>query len=110
MRTHNIPSCKRKSKDFPILPPVLALCLTLTSSNYPYLEHISMLSKVFKPLKFYCIRLCGRIAENHSAENKHHISNELPLFLIYRRLSRHISESKSMLSALELPCSHIYTY
>ena len=47
MRTHNI-------KDIPIMPPDLALSLTLISSNYPCLEHNFMAPKVFEPLKFYC--------------------------------------------------------
>ena len=34
--------------------PDLALGLTLISSNYPCLEHIFMVPKVFEPLKFYC--------------------------------------------------------
>ena len=39
MRTHNIPSYKRKSKGILIMPPGLALELTLISSNYPCLKH-----------------------------------------------------------------------
>ena len=35
-----------------ILPPDLALGLTLISSNYPCLELIFMVPKVFEPLKF----------------------------------------------------------
>ena len=34
--------------------PVLALWLTLTSSNYPCLEHIFIVPKVFESLKFEC--------------------------------------------------------
>ena len=34
--------------------PDLALLLTLISLNYPYLELIFMVPKVFEPLKFYC--------------------------------------------------------
>ena len=41
------------------MPPDLALWLTLISSNYPCLEHILMVSKVFEPLKFYCIGKVG---------------------------------------------------
>ena len=52
MRTHNIPSCYRKY--IPLIPPDLALWFTLVSSNYPCLEHIFMIPKVFEPLKFYC--------------------------------------------------------
>ena len=46
---------KKIEKDIPIIPPHLALWLTLISSNYPCLEHIFMVHKVFKPLKFYYI-------------------------------------------------------
>ena len=40
--------------DVPIMPSDLALWLTLISSNYPCLEHLFMVPKVFKPLKFDC--------------------------------------------------------
>ena len=55
MRTHNIPSCYRNSKEIFIMPPDLALLLTLVGSNYPCLELIFMVPKVFEPLKFDCI-------------------------------------------------------
>ena len=41
-------------KDIIIFPPNLALKLTLISSNYPCLEHIFMVPKVFEPMRFYC--------------------------------------------------------
>ena len=41
-------------EDISIMPPHLALWLTLISSNYPWLEHIFIVLKVFEPLKFYC--------------------------------------------------------
>ena len=34
-----------------VLPPDIALLLTLTSSNYPYLEHTLIVPKVFEPFK-----------------------------------------------------------
>ena len=37
-------------------PPDLALYSTLIGSNYPCLELIFMVPKVFEPLKFDCIR------------------------------------------------------
>ena len=37
------------------MPPDLALLSTLTGSNYPCLEVILIVPKVFEPLKFYCI-------------------------------------------------------
>ena len=55
MRTHNIPSCYRKVKEILIMPPDLTLLSTLIGSNYPCLELIFMVPKVFEPLKFDCI-------------------------------------------------------
>ena len=55
MRTHNIPSCQRKSKRYLYEASDLALYLTLIDSNYPCLELIFMVPKVFEPLKFGCI-------------------------------------------------------
>ena len=37
----------------PIMPPDLALWLTLISSNYPCLEQICIVPEVFEPLKLY---------------------------------------------------------
>ena len=45
---------KENRKYIPIMPPNLALYLTLISSNFPCLEHIFMIPKVFEPLNFYC--------------------------------------------------------
>ena len=55
MRTHNIPSCLRKSKICPYYASWPGAMLTLISSNYPRLEHNFMAPKAFEPLKFYCI-------------------------------------------------------
>ena len=57
MRTHNIPSCYRKSKRFVFKPPDLALLSTLIGLNYPCLELIFTVLNVFEPLKFDCICL-----------------------------------------------------
>ena len=46
---------KQNWKDVPIMRPDMALWLTLISSNYPCLEYIFMVPKVFEPLKFYFI-------------------------------------------------------
>ena len=54
MITHSIPSYYRKIKKTLIMPPGLALLSTLTGSNYPCLELILMVPKVFEPLKFDC--------------------------------------------------------
>ena len=51
MRTHNIPSCYRKVKEILIMPPDLTLLSTLIGSNYPCLELIFMVPKVFEPLE-----------------------------------------------------------
>ena len=45
---------KDNQNDTPSMPPDLALRLTLTSLNYPCLEHIFIVPKMFEPLKFYC--------------------------------------------------------
>ena len=57
MSTHNTTylHVKENGKDIPIMPPDLALISTLIGLNYPYLELIFMVPKVFEPLKFYCI-------------------------------------------------------
>ena len=58
MITHNISTYRKKKKKtkrkFAIMPPDLALLLTLISSDYPCLEHIFMVPKVFEALKFGC--------------------------------------------------------
>ena len=54
MRTHNTHSYEN-GKDIPIIPFDLALLSTLTGSNYPCLELIFLVPKVFEPLKFDCI-------------------------------------------------------
>ena len=41
-------------KDISVYPPDLELLLTLIGSNYPFLELIFMVPKVFEPLKFDC--------------------------------------------------------
>ena len=46
---------RKNGKAIPNLPPELALWLTLSSSNYPCLKHVFMVSKVLGPLKFDCI-------------------------------------------------------
>ena len=44
----------KKIKEILIMPPDLALLSTITGSNYPCLELIFMVPKVFEPLKFDC--------------------------------------------------------
>ena len=55
--THINLHVKENRKDIPILPSDLVLLLTLTSCNYPCLEHDFMVPKVFEPLKFNCMGL-----------------------------------------------------
>ena len=51
-----IPIMLKNRKDTPLMPPDLALRLTLISSNCPYLEHIFMVPMVFELLKFACTK------------------------------------------------------
>ena len=44
---------KETHRDIPIMPSILALCLTIISSKYPCLEDLFMIPKMFEPLKFY---------------------------------------------------------
>ena len=46
---------KENRKETPIMPLDLELWLALIRSNYPCLEYIFMVPKVFEPLKLYCI-------------------------------------------------------
>ena len=43
------------------MSPDLALLSSLIGSNYPCLELIFMVPKVFKPLKFNCIITCTKL-------------------------------------------------
>ena len=52
------------------MPPDLALLSTLTGSNYPCLELIFMVPKVFEPLKFDCICLLGPISRCFKTTNE----------------------------------------
>ena len=54
MRTQTCLYAKEIEKEIPITPPGPALSLTLISSNYPCLEHLFLVPKVFEPLKFGC--------------------------------------------------------
>ena len=62
MRTHNIPPWYRNIKEI-LRPPDLALLSTLIGSNYPCLELIFIVPKVFEPLKFDCISLLRKELE-----------------------------------------------
>ena len=53
------------------MPPDLALSSTLIGSNYPYLELIFMVPKVFEPLKFDCnLYIVGHIITVIMKSNK----------------------------------------
>ena len=54
----------KKIKEILIVPPDLALFLTLIDSNYPCLELIFMGPKVFEPLKFDCMSLSSLRVSN----------------------------------------------
>ena len=51
----NVYKIEKISLNYRHLLPDLAACLTLSGSNYPYLEHIFMVPKMFEPLKLVCI-------------------------------------------------------
>ena len=55
MRRHKHLHVKENRKYIPFMPLDLALWFTLISSNYPCLEHIFMVPKVYEPLSFYYI-------------------------------------------------------
>ena len=59
MSTHNIHLKYRAPKRYPtiisIMPPGMALTVTLRGSNYRCLEQIFMVPKGFEPSKFDCI-------------------------------------------------------
>ena len=61
MSTHNIHLTYRTLKRYPtiisIMPPGIALIVTLFGPNYRYLEQIFMVPKGFEPSKFDCICL-----------------------------------------------------
>ena len=59
------------------MPPDLALSSTLIGSNYPCLEHIFMVRKVFEPLKFDC--RCLLILNNYRSN---HLPNDTDTFMI----------------------------
>ena len=50
------------------MTPYLALLSTLTGSNYPCLELIFMVPKVFEPLKFDCIFNNARFLHKHFSD------------------------------------------
>ena len=54
--------------DYFHLPSDLALWLTLSGSNYPCLEQISMVPKMFEPLKFDCSNLVIVWTQLHLSE------------------------------------------
>ena len=64
---------KNLSLIVPIMRPDLALWLTLNGSNYPYLEQIFYVPKVFEPLKFDCMEIPREInVKKIALGNKEH--------------------------------------
>ena len=69
---------KETQKYIPIMPSDLTLWLTLISSNYPCLELISLVPKVFEPLKFDCdfmrnkvTKLIQNVKETYGSRSLH---------------------------------------
>ena len=60
----------KKSLNYCHLPPDLLSWLTINDSNYPYLEQMSMVPKMFEPLRFDCncntLKRKARLAKNIS--------------------------------------------
>ena len=48
---------EKTSLNYRQLPPDVAPSLTLSDLNYTYLEQVSMVPKIFEPLKFDCINM-----------------------------------------------------
>ena len=90
MRTYNMPSYQRKSKDIPIKPPDMALQSTLIGLNYPCLELIFMVPKVFEPLKFDCIKNWASLLKNILSI----------LGFLHVRLSQGVGDIKQFLAVL----------
>ena len=80
MRTHNIPYVKENQKDISIKPLDLALSSTLTGSNYPCLELIFMVPKLFEPLKFDCT--CTVVGGYQIQECNYGFLDVYPIFLL----------------------------
>ena len=73
MSTHNIQSLCSKSKDFPKLSLFASwtgAMNTLSGSNYPCLERISMVPKMFEPLRFDCNFPVRRAARRKKKKKK----------------------------------------
>ena len=51
-RSYGLLQIERTSLNYPHLPPDVALWLSLSGSNYPRLEQISMVPKMFEPFQF----------------------------------------------------------
>ena len=91
MRTHNIPYDKENRKDIPIMAPDLPLRLILISLNYPCLEHIFMVPKVFEPFRGVINQLPPlHLAEPHKNVTQNHliVTNATAEFAIKRNMIR----------------------
>ena len=68
MRTTTYHQLQKLERTIHIMSPLMALSLTLVSSNYPCLEHILMVPKMFEPLDFDCtLFICYRCVSQTSA-------------------------------------------
>ena len=63
------------------MPPDLALLSPLIGSNYPCLELISMVHKVFEPLKFDCTSVGGNPVCFRSCHRPQSIKTQVYLLL-----------------------------
>ena len=66
------------------MPPDLVLSSTLIGSNYPCLELIFMVPKVFEPLKFDCIWSVNKKSYQFCLDTFHLLSYLLVLFSNFR--------------------------
>ena len=64
------------------MPLDLALLSTPTGSNYPCLELILMVPKVFEPLKFDC-RKVGYLSGIHDTRTSYFMDKKCIYFLLY---------------------------
>ena len=67
------------------MPPDLALLSTLIGSNYPCLEQIFMVLKMFEPLKFDCI--CQKHGKIVTYDHQHFFYYLEPCFVLIAEIN-----------------------
>ena len=65
------------------MPRDLVLLSTLNGSNYPYLELIFMVPKVFEPLKFDCNRFSGKTQWGKNGRTLNYVGHSHWVFLMF---------------------------